>query len=296
MSTLIAVDLGGTHLRAATAPRGWQPGDPLTVTRQPAPATLEDFRGILVDLTAGAADARLGIAIPGLVQDNRCRWVPNLPYLDGIDPANLLDLPLSVTLGNDAHLALLAERTWGGAVDIDDALLLALGTGIGSAVLAAGRIVQGAGGAACSFGWFGTTSTTPGTAAAGALELRSSGRALDRAGSRLTPPGDGPALVAAARAGDADALAALAEAATGLGEAMCAAISLLAPQRILLSGGPSQALDLMLPELRTALRRGLPVHLRETDIRAATHQQDAPLLGAMIAARLGAAWWTGESP
>ena len=51
--------------------------------------------------------------------------------------------PLPTVVANDAHLALLGEACEGAAAGRRDALLLAIGTGIGSAVLADGRIQRG---------------------------------------------------------------------------------------------------------------------------------------------------------
>ena len=90
------------------------------------------------------------IAVPGLVEGTICRWAPNLRWLDDVDFAALFPDVL-VAAGNDAQFSLLAEAAAGAALGADNAILLAIGTSIGSALLADGRIVRGAGDTAVSF-------------------------------------------------------------------------------------------------------------------------------------------------
>src|SRR6185295_12344301 len=133
------------------------------------------------------------------------RWVPNLPFLDGVDIAGLVPAQ-TVAVANDAHLALVAEATRGAAKDLNDVVLLSIGTGIGSAVLVDGRIVRGAHGGACSFGWASADVTDAGDERHGWLERHASGRALDAAGEAAL---DGQSLVARARQGDPASLASI---------------------------------------------------------------------------------------
>ena len=112
-----------------------------------------------------------------------CDWVPNLSYLDGFDLAAAFP-DLRVGLGHDAQLALLAEVEAGAARGLSDAILLAIGTGIGSAVLAGGRIIRGSTGAACSFGWAVADLNDAGDERLGWLERNASGRALCRGNGR----------------------------------------------------------------------------------------------------------------
>ena len=168
MSTILAIDLGGTRFRAGVAdvsdPAGVKP-----VGDWAAPQALTAFTELLRSQLTAHGATRLGLGIPGLAQGTVCRWVPNLGYLDGLDLA--AELPgVSIGLGNDAQLALLAEASAGAATGLEDAILLAIGTGIGSSVLAGGRIVAGNGGAACSFGWAVADVTDAGQDRSGWLE------------------------------------------------------------------------------------------------------------------------------
>ena len=231
----------------------------------------------------------MAIAVPGLVAGSVCRWVPNLPYLDGVDLAAITAHVVAV--GNDAHFALLAEATEGAAFERTDALLLAIGTGIGSAVLSDGRILRGSHGAAASFGWACADVDDPGDDRHGWLERHAAGPVLDAAGAAMTPPVDGRGLVAAAVAGDAAARAAIDRVGTTLGTALAGAVALLDPGLVIISGGLADAVDALAPSLRAALLRQLPPHLRDVEVVGGPLGPAAGLIGALVAARRGPDWW-----
>src|SRR5207244_6991072 len=126
---VLALDLGGTSLRAALAP----PDDPAALSelgRWAAPSTLESFARLFGEIEAAAAAKAaltgIGITAPGLVEGTTCRWIPNLPYLDGTDLGRLANPDSGpFAAGNDAHFALLAEATLGAARGATDAILIA---------------------------------------------------------------------------------------------------------------------------------------------------------------------------
>lgn len=287
MSTILAIDLGGTRLRAGTADAA-DPAAVMAVGEWPAPQDLEGFRRRILELAASHGSTRLGLAIPGLADGTSCRWLPNLGYLDGTDLAQLFP-GLAIALGNDAQLALLAEAEAGAARGMQDAILLAVGTGIGSAVLAGGRIVRGSHGGACSFGWAAADLGDQGDERSGWLERHASGRALDAA-ARAIGLADGGALIAAARNGDAAATGAIAPPMAALGTALAGAVALLDPQAVILAGGVAAASDVLAPPLLTALRRQLPPHLRRIAVRPGQFGPRAGLVGAAFAGALGSSW------
>jgi predicted NBD/HSP70 family sugar kinase len=301
VTAVLGIDLGGTSARFAWAPAGGA----LTVgelAREPAPRTTDAFARLVSEQAAAAARAAGGpvvavaVTVPGLVDGTLCRWVPNLPHLDGVDLAELLaPLAVPVVVGHDAQIALLAETTLGACRDVRDALLVAVGTGIGSAVLAGGRIVRGSRGGAASLGWACADLTDEGGGRSGWLERQAAGRALDALGARLDPPRDGAGLVDAARAGDAEAVVALRTVAAALGTAVAGAVALLDPEVVVFAGGVADALDVLGPLLREELDRRLPPHLRGAQgLRSGEFGPRAGLVGALIAARKGSEWWEAD--
>ena len=288
MSRLLALDLGGTSLRAGVFERG-SAATVQACLQVAAPSSLADFVVVVRTLTDrhGPFEAA-GIAVPGLIEGVRCRWVPNLPWLDGIDLGDVIQVPLAV--GNDAQFALLAEARHGAAREVEDVVLLAIGTGIGSAVMAGGRIVRGAGGGACSFGWACADMADLGHPSDGWLERQAAGRALNALAQKIGLL-DGRSLIAAARSGHQDANAMVAAAGCAIGTALVGVVGLLDPKAVLITGGVSEALDVLGPPLRAALHRHLPLNLQGIDIRSGDFGPRAGLVGAATGAEAGSAWW-----
>jgi predicted NBD/HSP70 family sugar kinase len=289
MSQILALDLGGTHLRAGLA----EASDIANVSeigRWPAPDDVDSLRERVCEILAQRGPiARVGLAVPGLAVETRCRWIPNLPWLDGVDLADLAP-HASLALGNDSQLALLAEATHGAAVGLTDAILLSIGTGVGSAVLADGRIIKGAEGGACSFGWACAELSDPGHSNSGWLERIAAGRALDLLAAGVVGVADGAQLIAAARLGDKRALDAVAKPAAAIGIAAAGAVALLDPQALLFAGGVAESLDVLAPALLAAMRRHLPPHLRGIEIRTGRFGARSALVGAAIAGLSGPNW------
>ena len=295
MKYVLAIDLGGSKLRAAAAEAD-HPGQLTPLGEWPAPLGLHELAKMVRGLKAKAGPSGdlvgIGMTVPGLVEGTTCLWVPNLPYLDGADLAELLrPCENRLVAANDAQLALLAEVTFGAAQTSENVLLLAIGTGIGSAVLAAGRIIRGAHHHACSFGWACADLNDPGASPLGWLEGAASGLALDAAGAAMAPPRDGAGVISGARRGDAACLAAVKRSGQALGAALAGAIALLDPSSVLLSGGVSEGADILIPAIRDVLRRHLPSRLREVRIERGALGTRAGLVGAAIAAAKRGDWW-----
>lgn len=286
MTATLCIDLGGTNLRAGLLAGAGETPQPAGTW--PAPAGLHAFEQRIAALIGEHAAARLGIAVPGLVSGTRCNWIPNLPYLDGIDLADLFP-GTAIALGNDAQFALLTEAAMGAARDLSDAILLAMGTGIGSAVLADGRIVRGHRGAAASFGWACGDPADAGDAVHGWLERTISGRALDALAGGIGLAG-GAALIAAARNGDGRARELLAKPAAALGAALAGPVALLGSQAVIISGGVAAALDVIAGPALAVLTRQVPLHLRGVRLIPGALASAASLTGAGLAARGHRLW------
>jgi predicted NBD/HSP70 family sugar kinase len=289
MSAILALDLGGTHLRAGLAEaRGI--ADVTPIGRWPTPQDMAGFRARMNEVVTGCGPvSRIGVAVPGLTDGTRCRWIPNLPWLDGKELAELVP-GAALALGNDSQFALLAEATHGAAATLSDAILLSIGTGIGSAVLADGRIVKGAQGGACSFGWACADVNDPGHRKDGWLERAAAGRALDALALKALGAPDGAGLIAAAREGDAAARVAIAAPTAAIGAALAGAVALLDSQAVLITGGVAGSLDVLGPPILSMMRRHLPPHLKGVELGAGRFGGRAALIGAAIAGLAGANW------
>jgi glucokinase len=103
----------------------------------------------------------LGVAAPGLAaMDGRSisHMPGRLEALQGLDWTAALGRAAAVPVLNDAHAALLGEVWKGSASGRSHVVMLTLGTGVGGAVLADGRLLKGTLGRA---GHLGHTSLNP---------------------------------------------------------------------------------------------------------------------------------------
>ncbi|APW64010.1 ROK family protein [Paludisphaera borealis] len=162
----------------------------------------------------------------------------------------------AVSVHNDADTAGLAEARLGAGVGRSPILYLTLGSGVGGALIIDGRIYRGAGLGAAEIGHL----NVPGPDGAfPELEQVASGWGIARAarakagevvatggGWDVLDAADGDVdrittvmVAQAAERGDARSLALLDQARRALAFALCQAVTLVAPQRIILGGGVS---------------------------------------------------------
>src|SRR6187399_2200754 len=125
-------------------------GDIVARASVAVPAGAQDVVEAVVSLARGlVADAHapvlgIGVGTPGIVNDHGViLTAPNLGWA-GFDLESALReaLGVPVLVANDANAAVLAEYTFGGAGD--DVLLVKVGRGVGSGLLASGQPMRGA--------------------------------------------------------------------------------------------------------------------------------------------------------
>lgn len=301
------IDIGGTQVRLAT---GHTDGKCRPVLRAAMPDTYSRFLGLISDLIARAkttsaaglagAPAAVASGLPGTSDGERPVFVPALPWLEGkplaADLGEVFGAP--VTLAVDGHLTLLAEACEGAARGRRSAVLVAVGTGIGGALMVGGRIWRGQHGSAGAWGWLphgadatrrvgasGLTATRHGE-----FELGASGTALDVRANALGVL-SAQALVTAARAGDGPASAVVREYAAELARGLAALASTLDPEIILIGGGLSAAMDVLRPVIGQTMALAASPDGRRVPVRAAALGPDAGVIGAWHAARGGANIW-----
>ncbi|MFF3671188.1 ROK family protein [Microtetraspora malaysiensis] len=264
----VGIDVGGTSVRAL-AETGRERG---RVVRHAVPGDYEDLLALLARLGRDADAVMIGL--PGTSTAGVPRFVPALPWLAGRpladDLSELLDAP--VRLGLDGHLTLLAEATEGAAKGRRSAVLVAVGTGIGGALLVEGRVWRGAHGSAGSWGWLPMPDHPD-------FESAASGSALG---------GRGPGLVAHARAGESAAVEELRGYAVRLSRGLAALASVIDPEIVLIGGGMADAMDVLGPLLDTARFASPDGGL--VPVAATGLGSDAGVVGALLAARIGAEW------
>jgi glucokinase len=201
----------------------------------------------------GTAAAAIGVAAPGLVAPDG-RSIAILPGrlegLVGLDWTAFLQREEMVPVLNDAQAALVGEAWRGAAASFRHVILLTLGTGVGGAIMADGKLLRGAIGRAGHFGHV-SISESPETSIAGtpgALELAIGNcTIIERGGFSLAHGGlnypSTLALIKAHRAGDARATEIWSISVRALGRALVGFINILDPEAIIIGGGIARAAD-----------------------------------------------------
>lgn len=154
----IGIDIGGTHVRLLLVSDDGQ-----VVDRARLPAIAGDPTQVVGPVTAQVNRwrttyphiLRLGVACAGWVDADgrRIHQSPNLGWHD-VRLADLLETlcRLPVRVENDVNAALLGEHAAGAAVGARNCIAVFIGTGVGGGVIADGRLVRGAKGAAAEVG------------------------------------------------------------------------------------------------------------------------------------------------
>ncbi|WP_038057189.1 ROK family transcriptional regulator [Thermus amyloliquefaciens] len=197
----------------------------------------------------------LGFTLPGVVVEDRLLLAPNLGWR-GLDLKPLLqEFPLPVAVENDAKASALSEVFFHGEANL---AYLVLSTGLGVGVVAEGRLLRGAGGAAGEVGhWLGQGERTCACGRKGCLETELGlGNLLAHHRSLGGKAEDLEALLQQAKEGEPKAL----EAIHHLGEALGRFLANLAvaydPARVVIGGKAAE----FFPYLEPPLRRSLAAH------------------------------------
>lgn len=297
----VGLDVGGTKVLGVAV----DPRDPATVVaerRVPTPVGGDGLVDVLLEVAASLAaqPAAIGVGVPGLVDRSGTLHVgAHLRQLRDVPIAALLRdrLGCPAVVDNDANCAAHAEHLGGAARGHDEALVITLGTGIGAGIITGGRLLHGATGFAGEPGHMVIDPDGPPCPCGkrGCWERFASGGGLGRLardaaeGGRLDAAtaragGDpeavrGEHVTAAARDGDAEALAVLDAFAGWIALGLANLVNVLDPSIIVIGGGVVEASDLVLPRAQA----------RYDDlVMAGDSRPQVPIVPAQLGHRAGA--------
>jgi glucokinase len=291
----IGVDLGGTNLRAAALDESGKMLDKIAESTavlagreallSAIVASIEDLRARL----AGHKLAGVGIGVPGfiLIEKGLVVGSNNLPYLENYPIRDEIEqrLGTKVILENDANAAALGEKWMGAGRDVDDLVLLTLGTGIGGGIIIGGRVLHGHLGMA---GELGHLTVSPngnpcGCGNTGCLEKHASATAIS-AMARLLGLGhdiDSEEVYELAKGGNERAISIFRSMGSALGIILASLVNIFNFPLYLLSGGPLPAWDLFAPAMFVEVeRRSYTYRKAPTRIERATLGGESGLYGA----------------
>lgn len=304
---VIGIDLGGTKIAGGlVSPDGAIAAVRTSATpaAHGAAAVLDAVAAVvreLADVADGPEYVRaIGIGTAGVVDVRSARIVSATDVLPGWTGVAVADelrsrlpgatgvLPVHVQNDVDAHAA--GEAWLGAAAGLGCVLVVAVGTGVGGAVVLDGVPVRGAHHVAGEIGHL----PTPGAEGlrctcgrTGHLEALGSGPSLYRRYRALGGASecrDARDVVARARDGDVTAARAIEDAATAVGRAIAAVVTVLDPDAVVLAGGLPGAGEVWWRPMETALRAELIDPLVDLPVLPAALGPEAAMIGAARAA------------
>jgi glucokinase len=257
----------------------------------------------LIDNVGGIGRIKgIGVGAPnGNYYTGTIEYAPNLPWKGIIPLARMMEdkFKIPVVLTNDANAAAIGEMMYGAAQGMKDFIMITLGTGVGSGIVANGKLVYGHDGFA---GELGHTTIIPngrlheGTGKRGSLESYASAtgvrlttleileKSTQPSSLRSVPPDqiDSKKVYEAAIAGDALAKEIFESTGTILGAALANFVMFSSPEAIILFGGLTKAGDLILKPTRESMEANL-IQIFQNKVKIlVSHlkESDAAILGA----------------
>jgi len=275
----IAVDLGGTNIRAALVDGSGTIRHLVSrpTLGQEGPEAVLDRIAVLVGEVVAhekpGPDVEVGVVVPGTVDpdDGIVYYGPNIRDWHDIQLRDILadSLNRTVLIGNDANAAALGEARFGSGKRVQHLIYIGLGTGVGGGVISGGQLISGKRGFGGELGHVAIDPNGPRCTCGGigCVEAYASGWAIVRDGellvqslrsetlARMAKNGPvTPMMVSqAAEAGDPAAIAIYDRAARALAAGLGGLVNIFNPEVIVIGGGVAKAGDLIFKPLREAL-------------------------------------------
>jgi glucokinase len=307
MSVHIAVDVGGTHIRAAVySQESLEPQKLERTTTKDADSTpLERIKNLIASIWPEDETVQaIGIAAPGPLDPFKgvILSAPNIPGWKDLPISQELEdrFQVPVLLGNDADLAALGEWHFGAGKGHHHVVYMTISTGIGGGVIINDQLLRGRRGLAAELGHVTIMPDGPMCSCGqrGHLEAIASGTAIARwvqdelkqgAESSLRCDQEITAKLVsqAAKKGDQLAIDALARAGSFIGLAMANYLHIFNPTIVIIGGGVSRSGDLLLEPMRTAMKEHImtPHYMDDFTLTTAALGDEAGLMGALALAR-----------
>lgn len=280
----IGIDIGGTGTKFGIVDRNGNvlfSGEISTKKHKTVNTFIDELHSEISELIekAGGTGRMKGIGVGapnGNYYTGTVEYAPNLPW-EGIIPlaklvADKFQLPVTIT--NDANAAAIGEMMYGAAKGMRDFIMITLGTGVGSGIVANGQLIYGHDGFA---GELGHTIVIPdgrlhtGTGKKGSLESYASATGVRLTALELMEKSknesilrsipedklDSKAVYDAAIEGDQLAQEIFNYTGKILGIALANAVMTTSPEAIILFGGLTKAGELILKPTRESMEENL---------------------------------------
>jgi len=295
--TVLAIDLGATHASVAVTDLAASILDFETVSMEIGRGphfVLDTVFEVGERLLAGSGKQErlmgIGIGLPGAVEHATGRPInpPIMPGWDRFDVPSYVRQRFNapVLVDNDVNILALGEHalSW---PDADDLIFVKVATGLGSGIIAGGRLQRGAQGIAGDIGHVQVPFSADSPRAPDderTLGSISSGMAIAQSlSSAGLTANDAHDVVSLIQQADPRAVAATRQAGKELGEVLATLVNTLNPSVIVLGGSIAHAGEHLLAGVREVVyRRSIPLATRDLVIVQSRGGDRAGVLGAAI--------------
>jgi len=309
----IGIDIGGTKIAAGLVSPD---GELSQLIKVPSPASDPELMtktvvNLINQLAEGREIEAVGIAAAGFIDSerNEILYSPNLQWRHEPLRTRVQELvSYPVTLENDANAAAWAEFRFGSGKKAQSMVMLTIGTGVGGAIIADGKLIRGGFGIGGELGHIRLINggRQCGCGQRGCLEQYGSGTAFLKAARKLATS-DGPAgrrlrelasengiltgaeVSQAITEGDVGALSLLRELGDYLGQGLASIVAALDPEVCIIGGGVSIAGEKLTEPIYFSYLNNLPAkgYRPELEVIAAKLGNEAGIIGAADLARSG---------
>lgn len=269
---VLGIDIGGTSIVGGKIEDGRIVGQSKAGTRasEGGDVSLGVLKSVVAELVDGQTRA-IGVGVPSVV-DRKTGIAYNVQNIAGWDEVDIREIlerefGLPVFVDNDANCFAFGEKIFGKGREFSNFVGVTLGTGVGSGIISAGRLLPDAN---CGSGEFG--------------EVRIGGVKFDDwCGSHFFPDETGMSgaeLSALARKGDAKALKAFEEYGRRLSELIKLIVLVLDPEAVIFGGSIAKSFDFFGDAIRANLADfPYPKSIEKLQILA-SDSNDSGVLGA----------------
>lgn len=277
----VGVDIGGTKLLLLITDLV---GEIVYEVKVPTKNRIEDLTEIVENALKEQGIKKeevfgMGVGIPGTVAADGTVVRAKALGWNNFPLQRLLNeyFPFPVYVGNDVNLAALGERWLGSGAQTDDMLFIALGTGIGGALVCGGQLICGAQRRAGEIGYYLESSDAEKgnvnhLGQQGVLEQKCSGTALDQFS------GSAENLFSAYSRGEKEVTEIIERFVRNFSVAIANSISLLNPSKVVIGGGVSDSMGAVIHRIREEVARMTPI---QSDVCLASLGGRAGALGAI---------------
>ena len=308
---VVAIDLGGSKIALGVISREYRVlarADHPTLAEEGVESVISRIISAVKQLVASCGITLsqlcgISIAAAGAIDSPRgvITLSPNLPGWRDIPLGSIIEERLGIRtwLLNDANAAALGEHHLGVGRGVGSLIYLAIGTGIGGAIIIDGKLYTGACGGAGEIGHMTIEVNGPRCECGniGCLEQLAAGKAIAREAKERLSSGERSSLTeavagkienitakevaVAARKGDSLAGDVINSAAIYLGVGVVSLVNIFNPEMIVVGGGIASMGDLLLAPVRQMVKeRAFPESSAAVRIVTTELGKDAGLLGA----------------